>query len=260
MELRMLAYEKMDGIALVTLDRPEALNAMNRELLEDLVEALRYARDDEGVGVVIITGTGKAFIAGADIKAMNAMTPGEFRSFCLLIQQVTRDIRTLEKPVIAAVNGWALGAGAEVACACDLRIAADTAKFGFPEPKVGLTNTSGVTQILPRLVGLGRAKEMLMVCDIIDAYQAERIGLVNKVVPSDQLLSAAMEMGRKILCNSPVAVRLAKATVDVGAEADLNTAMAFEVEAIVTAFCSEDRKEGLSAFIEKRKPQFTGKL
>lgn len=258
MNFETILYSKNSGIATITFNRPETLNAINHQLLQDIEDALADAKRDKSVRVVVCTGNGKSFIAGGDIKAMNSMSPLEFREFCIKIQKVTRDFRELGKPVIAAVNGWALGGGCEIACACDLRIASENAQLGLPEPRIGLTNTSGITQILPRLVGLGKAMELACTGTSIDAAEAYRIGLVNKVVPSEKLTEAVLSMANDIIKCSPVAVQIAKETINVCADTDLNTALYYEVEAITTAFASEDRKEGLTAFLEKRQPVFQG--
>ncbi|KJS72020.1 MAG: hypothetical protein JL56_13670 [Desulfotomaculum sp. BICA1-6] len=258
MNFETIIYDNKDGIARITFNRPESLNAINNQLLLDTQAALAIAKRDPSIRVVVFTGAGKSFIAGGDIKAMNTMTAVQFRDFCLEIQQITKDVREVGKPVIGAINGWALGGGSEFACICDWRIASDKAKFGFPEPRVGLTNTSGVCQNLSRIVGLGRAMELLCSGIIIDAAEAYRIGLVNKVVPHDELDQAINEAAAEISKCSPIAVRIAKETTNACIDIDMNSCLYYEVESITSAFTTEDRKEGLTAFIEKRKPHFTG--
>jgi enoyl-CoA hydratase len=259
MKFETIEYTKEKGIATITFNRPETLNAINHQMLTDLKTALADAKKDTMTRVVVCTGKGKSFIAGGDIKAMNEMSPLEFREFCTEIQKITREFRELGKPIIAAVNGWALGGGCEIACACDIRIASENAVMGLPEPRIGLTNTSGICHILPRLVGLGKAIELACTGTPVDAVEAHRIGLVNHVVPEDTLHEAVLAMANDIIKCSPIAVQIAKETINVCADSDINTALHYEVEAITTAFTSEDRKEGFSAFLEKRTPRFKGK-
>jgi enoyl-CoA hydratase len=259
MRYETIEYVTDNKMAIITFNRPETLNAINYQMLIELKSALAEAKADSSVRVVVCTGRGKSFIAGGDIKAMNGMNALEFRAFCVEIQKITRELRELGKPVIAAINGWALGGGCEIACACDIRIAAETAVIGLPEPRIGLTNTSGVCHILPRLVGLGKAIELACTGTPVDANEAYRIGLVNQVVPPDTLLDAVRSMADDIIKCSPVAVQIAKETINVCVDSDINTALHYEVEAITTAFTSEDRIEGFNAFLEKRPPRFSGK-
>lgn len=259
MDFETIEYTTEKGIATITFNRPETLNAINQQMLLELKSALVNAKNDISIRVVVCTGKGKSFIAGGDIKDMNGMSPLEFREFCVEIQKITRVFRELGKPVIAAINGWALGGGCEIACACDIRIASENAVIGLPEPRIGLTNTSGVCHILPRLVGLGKAMELACTGTPVDAKEAYRIGLVNHVVAADKLHDAVISMANDIIKCSPVAVRIAKETINVCVDTDINTALFYEVEAITTAFTSEDRKEGISAFLEKRDPRFVGK-
>lgn len=253
-------YEVKDGVGIITFNRPDALNAMSPELLRDTRAALALARDDNKVRAIIFTGQGeKSFVAGGDIKLMEQMSVLEFKDFCMEIQKITIDVRDVRKPVIGAINGYALGGGAELAAICDWRIAAEHAKFGFPEPKVGLTNTSGVCQNLARIVGLGRAMEMLCSGIMIDAQEAYRIGMVNKVVPKEKLLEAAMQSAEEVKKCSPVAVRIAKETTNACIDIDMTSALYYEVEAITVARASEDSQEGLNAFVQKRKPNWKGK-
>lgn len=255
-----IIYEVRDGAGIITFNRPESLNAMSPELLRDTRIALAEAKNDSAVRAVILTGAGKkSFVAGGDIKLMEKMSVLEFKDFCWEIQKITQDVRELRKPVIGAINGYAMGGGAEFASICDWRIASENAKIGFPEPIVGLTNTSGVCQNLARIVGLGRAMEMLCSGVHIDAQEAYRIGLFNKVVPQDQLLDEAMKMVQQVQKCSPVAVRIAKETTNACIDIDMNSALFYEVEAITVAFASEDAREGLNAFVQKRKPVWKGK-
>ena len=253
-------YEVKGDAGIITFNRPESLNAMSPELLRDTKAAMAEAKNDSTVRAVIWTGAGKkSFVAGGDIKLMEKMSVLEFKDFCWDIQTVTQAVRELRKPVIGAINGYALGGGAEFACICDWRIASENAKIGFPEPRVGLTNTSGVCQNLAKIVGLGRAMEMLCSGVHLDAQEAYRIGLFNRVVPQDVLLDEAMKMVEQVAKCSPVAVRIAKETTNACIDLDMNSALFYEVEAITVARASKDSDEGLLAFVEKRKPVWTGK-
>jgi len=255
-----LIFENQDGIGLVTINRPKALNALNLETMNELDRLCDMLAKDKSVKVVIITGAGdKAFVAGADITYMQPMTAAEGREWAKFGQAVMNKIENLPQPVIAAVNGFALGGGCELAMACDIRIAADKAKFGQPEVSLGIPPGFGGTQRLARLVGKGRAKELLYTGDMIDAAEALRIGLVNKVTAAEELLSAARAMAEKIMSRSPAGVRMCKAAVNEGLDADLETAVAYEAEVFGLCFATADQKEGMAAFIEKRKANFTGK-
>lgn len=260
MEFETVIYEKNDGVAIIKFNRPESLNAISPELLRDTRAALADAKKDDSIRAIIFTGQGdRSFIAGGDIKLMEKMSVMEFKDFCMEIQKVTTDVREVRKPVIGAINGWAMGGGAEFACICDWRIASENAKFAFPEPRVGLTNTSGVCQNLSRIIGLGRAMEMLCSGITIDAQEAYRIGMVNKVVPQDKLMEEAIKSANEVKKCSPVAVRIAKETTNACIDIDMNSALFYEVEAITVARASEDSAEGLNAFVQKRKPVWTGR-
>ncbi|MEA4925491.1 MAG: enoyl-CoA hydratase-related protein [Syntrophomonadaceae bacterium] len=259
-EFETVIYEKNDGIAIIKFNRPESLNAISPELLRDTRAALADAKADDSIRAIIFTGEGdRSFIAGGDIKLMEKMSTMEFKDFCMEIQKVTTDVREVRKPVIGAINGWAMGGGAEVASICDWRICSDNAKFAFPEPRVGLTNTSGVCQNLARIVGLGKAMEMLCSGVTIDAQEAYRIGMVSKVVPLKDLMAEAIKSANEVKKCSPVAVRIAKETTNACIDIDMNSALFYEVEAITVAKASEDSKEGLNAFVQKRKPVWTGR-
>lgn len=258
-DLKTVRLTKEDKIAIITMDRPEALNALNSKVLSDLNEICLQVEKDESVSAVIITGEGKAFVAGADIREMLGKNPIEAREFTQLGQAVFRKIENITKPVIAAVNGVALGGGCELALACDIIIASENAKLGFPEVGLGIHPGFGGTQRLPRLVGRARAKELIFTADILDAKEAEKIGLVNKVVPHDMLLEVVRSTANKIASQAPFAVRLAKSAINKGTEMDLDTGLAYEVESVSMAFSTKDSKEGLKAFTERRKPKFQGK-
>lgn len=259
-EYQNLLYELDGGIGIITINRPKALNALNGATLHELDDLLDAIAQDSAVKVVIITGGGeKAFVAGADITEMQPMSAIEGRNWGKLGQAVFDKLENLPQPVIAAVNGFALGGGCELAMACDIRIASERAKFGQPEVTLGITPGFAGTQRLPRLIGIGRAKELLFTGDMIDAAEAYRIGLVNKVVPPEELMAAAKMMAQKIMSRAPVAVRLCKAAVNNGLDMDLQSAMAYEAEVFGLCFATADQKEGMAAFVEKRKANFSGK-
>ncbi|HWR41370.1 MAG TPA: enoyl-CoA hydratase-related protein [Patescibacteria group bacterium] len=255
-----LLVEIGEGICQITLNRPKALNALNAATLKDLDAALDQIVGDPAVGVVIVTGAGdKAFVAGADISEMQPMSSLEGREWGRWGQAVFAKVESLPQPVIAAVNGFALGGGCELAMACDIRLASEKAKFGQPEVQLGITAGFCGTQRLSRLIGRGRAKEMLFTGDMIDAAEAYRIGLVNRVTAPEELLTAARTLARKILDKGPVAVRLTKAAVNAGVDLPLKEAAAYEAEVFGLCFSTADQKEGMSAFLEKRTPNFSGK-
>jgi enoyl-CoA hydratase len=260
MEFNNLLIEKNAGIALVTINRPKALNALNVETLNELSQAFATLGTDNSIKVIILTGSGdKAFVAGADISFMRDLNAIEGRNFALLGQRVFSEIENLPKPVIAAINGFTLGGGCELAMSCDIRIASERGKFGQPEVNLGIIPGFAGTQRLPRLVGKGIAKELLYTGDMIGANDAYRIGLVNKVVPSEQLLDSAKELAQKIASKSAVTIRLCKEAVNEGLEMDLAKAIAHEANLFGLCFATEDQKEGISAFIEKRPAQFKDK-
>lgn len=248
---------KKDGhIGILSINRPNALNALNSTVLEDLNNAISFIEKDKDIHVLIITGEGRSFVAGADIGEMKGLNPGEARDFAEKGLSVFRKIELMEKPVIAAVNGFALGGGCELAMCCDIRIASDKAKFGQPEVGLGITPGFAGTQRLPRLVGEGRAKELIFTCDIINADEAFRIGLVNKVVAMDELMNVAMEMANKIASKSQIAVRYSKTAINRGMQTDLDSGMSIEKDLFGLCFATEDQKEGMVAFLEKRTPDY----
>ncbi|WP_144352806.1 short-chain-enoyl-CoA hydratase [Sporomusa termitida] len=253
-------FENYDGVGLITMNRPQALNALNAATLAELDCLLDDVAKDAAVKVVIITGYGdKAFVAGADITEMRPMSALEGRNFGKSGQRVFNKLENLPQPVIAAVNGFALGGGCELAMACDIRIVSDKAKFGQPEVGLGITPGFAGTQRLARLIGKGRAKELIYTADTINADEAFRIGLVNKVVPAEQLMDAAGTMARKIMSRGAVAVQLSKAAINEGLDVDFESGQAYEAEVFGLCFSTADQKEGMAAFIEKRKAAFLGK-
>ncbi len=260
MTFENLLYDCSDGIASVTVNRPKALNALNEATLKELLSLFAAIRDDAAVKVVILTGSGeKAFVAGADIAEMQPIDAVTGRQFALLGHQLAAAIENLPKPVIAAVNGFALGGGCELALCCDIRLASETARFGQPEINLGVIPGFGGTQRLPRLIGKGRACELLLTGDMIDAAEAYRIGLANKVLPAAELLPAARKMATKIAAKGQVAVAFAKAALRDGLETDLDRACAHEADLFGLCFATADQKEGMLAFLEKRPAQFIGK-
>jgi enoyl-CoA hydratase len=257
---RTILYKKENGIGVVRINRPQALNALNREVFSELYEVFSGISTDSEVKVVIITGSGdKAFIAGTDITEMRSQSSLEIRSFAMAARKANEAIYNLGKPVIAAINGFALGGGLELAMVCDLRICSENAKFGQPEINLGIIPGGGGTQRLTRLVGMTKAKELIFTGDMIDAQTAHDIGFVNKVVPSGKVMDEAKALAQKLLGKGAVALRMAKTAIHSGANMDLNSALDFEAECFAMCFSTEDQKEGMNAFIEKRKPKFQGK-
>ncbi|KKM12860.1 crotonase [Clostridiales bacterium PH28_bin88] len=255
-----ILLEKEDGIAVLTINRPKALNALNAQTFYEMAEALEKIANDPEIKVLILTGAGeKSFVAGADIVYMKDFGGVEGREFALLGQRVMNMIEKLPQPVIAAVNGYALGGGCELAMCCDIRIAAENARFGQPEVALGVIPGFAGTQRLPRLVGKAVAKELLLTGEQIPAERAWQVGLVNHVVPASELLARAKAMAKRISANGQLAVKFAKEAVNNGLEMDVDRAMAYEADLFGLCFSTADRKEGMAAFVEKRKPQFQGK-
>lgn len=256
MDFRYLLVSKADGIGWVRFNRPP-VNALNTALVLELEQAIDWMAVQDDVLVIILTGEGRAFVAGADIAEMSSFTPLQARVFAQNGHRALGKIAQVEKPVIAAVNGFALGGGCEIALACDIRVLADTAKIGQPEVNLGLIPGFGGTQRLARLVGPGIAKELIMTADTLDAAEAFRIGLANKVVSAEQLIPVVTEIAKKIASKGPTAVRLAKTCINRGLDCDLSTGNAFEIEAFGVCFASQEPREGTAAFLEKRKPDWT---
>jgi enoyl-CoA hydratase len=260
MEFKYIIYEKSGGVATLTLNRPEALNAFSNEVVEEILLGLGDARNDETVRIVILTGAGeKAFSSGADIKAMVGMTALKARELSLMGEKLCTALENFEKPVIAAMNGYALGGGLEVAMSCDLRIASENARMGQTEINIGLIPGWGGTQRLTRLVGRTKAKELVFTGKMIDAKTAEQLGIVNMVVPADKFRETVRQFASELAAKAPVALRVAKALINKGADISLDSALALEREGFGVVASSEDLKEGVAAFIEKRKPTFQGK-
>jgi enoyl-CoA hydratase len=261
MHLETLLYEIEGGIGIITLNRPDRLNALSIQLKEELSELFDHIGRDDTVLAVILTGGPKVFCAGADIKERAKMQPSQAEAYFnrLKSHQFYCKIENFEKPVIAAVSGVAVGGGCELSLVCDLRIASETARFGVPEVKLGMIPAAGGTQRLPRMIGVTKAKELLYTGEFMDAAEAYRVGLINKVVPVEQLLEEAKALARKLIAQPPLAVKFAKRAVNAGMEMALNAALDYESYCASLLSVSEDRKEGFNAFVEKRKPVFKGR-
>jgi enoyl-CoA hydratase len=257
---KTLIYEKKENIGLLTINRPDKMNAISNELTAELKQFLDEVEKDEKLRVLVITGAGdKAFVAGADIKELADRDASLGRRVTQERQETFSRLENLQVPVIAAVNGYALGGGLELALACSIRICSENAQFGAPEVKLGIIPGDGGTQRLPRLVSLGRAMEMIITGDFIDAQEAYRIGLANKVVPHEKLMEEAMALAQKIASRPPLAVRYAKEAVNISQEGDRASGFALESYLHALTCTTEDKKEGISAFLEKRKGKFKGK-
>ncbi len=260
MNFKFIIYEKSEGVATITLNRPDALNAFSKEVVDEVLHAVEDIRNDENVRVVVLTGAGeKAFSAGADIKAMKGMNALRARKLSLMGEKLCLAFENLEKPVIAAINGYALGGGLEVAMSCDLRIASENARMGQTEINIGLIPGWGGTQRLARLVGVGKAKELVYTGKMIDAKTAEQLGIVNIVVPVDKFRETVRQFALELASKAPVALKVAKALINKGSEISLDAALALEREGFGVVASTEDLQEGVGAFTEKRKPAFKGK-
>jgi enoyl-CoA hydratase len=260
MPYETLLYEKSEDIATVTFNRPAKLNALNHQVMEELADAVERIRNDSEARAVILTGAGeKAFVAGADINELAVQTPVSGKETSLAGQRVLNDLEDLGKPSIAAVNGYALGGGCEVAMACTLRLASESARFGQPEVKLGIVPGYAGTQRLPRLVGKGRALELILGGEPISAQEAYRIGLVNAVVPAAELIPAARALAKKIMANGPLAVKFAMEAVNHGLEMTEEEGQFLEATLFGLCCATEDMKEGTRAFLEKRPARFLGK-
>lgn len=260
MTYQTLLFEPRDGIATVTVNRPDKLNALNDEVMAELADAVERITTSTEIRGAIVTGAGpKAFVAGADIGDLSRQGPFDGKARAMRGQGVLRRLETCGKPILAAVNGYALGGGCELAMACHLRIASDTAKFGQPEVKLGIAPGYGGTQRLPRLVGKGVALQLILSGEMIDAQEAYRIGLVNKVVPAAALLAESEKVLRGILAMAPLAIRLCLEAVDQGLEMTLDEGLLLEANHFGLLAATHDMKEGTTAFLEKRPPRFDGR-
>ena len=259
MEYKKLIIQDNGAVRVIKINNPEALNALNTAILKELDAAFTEVAEDNGILAVVLTGEGRAFVAGADISEMKSKNAIEGEIFGKLGASVFRKIELLPKPVIAAVNGFALGGGCELAMSCDIRLASAKAKFGQPEVGLGITPGFSGTQRMPRLIGMGKAKELIYTADIIDAAEAYRIGLVNHVYEPEALMEEAMKMAEKIASTAPIAVKNSKEAINRGIQTDMDSAVAIEAYLFGLCFASEDQKEGMTAFFEKRKANFQNK-
>ena len=259
MEFKNLIFAIEDGVAIITFNRPKALNAMNDATMNELNAAVTLCATDDAVKAIILAGAGdKAFVAGADISEMANLRPQQAMQFMELGHRTLRMLETLPKPSIAAINGFALGGGVEISMACDMRFCSDVSRFGQPEILIGLIPGWGGTQRLSRLVGVGRAKELVMAGGQIDARRAYEIGLVNKVFPADQLLEETKKFAKKLTMLPGFALKMAKHAINFGYDLALDNANRLEVECCSQCFSTDDQKEGMKAFLEKRKPVYKG--
>lgn len=254
MEFECIIYEKGDGIATIKLNRPKVLNAMNKQLWLDFQGALADVKDDPEIKVLIITGEGRAFSTGADLKDSKDRSIEQYRDYLVELQETSRKIIRFEKPTIAAINGYALGSGYELALACDIRIAAEGAKIGSPEAKVTSSVTGGAMRLVQDLIGPGKAKELLFTAQYIDGKEAERIGLVNKAVPLDRLMDEARDMAKKIAENSAFSIKMIKRGLNMAKEVSLEALMDYEIEACLACVFTKERQESLKEFEERKKP------
>ena len=254
MELECIIYDKQDGVAVIRLNRPQVLNAMNKRLWLDMQTALDDARADEGIKVVVVTGEGRAFSTGADLKESKTRSIEDYRDYLVSLQEVSRAIIRFEKPTIAAVNGFAIGSGYELALACDIRIAAEEAKIGSPEAKVTSSVTGGAFRLVQNLIGPGKARELLFTGETIDGVEAQRIGLVNRAVPAEKLMETVMEMAAKIAANSAFSLKMIKKGLNMAqGETSLEALMDFEVEACLACVSTKERQESLKEFEDRKK-------
>ena len=251
-----IILEKDKATAIITISREKALNALNSQVIDELSQAIDAVKADKDIRALIITGAGRAFVAGADIGVQSVFDVREGRQWGRRGSAVFREIELLQIPTIAAVGGFALGGGCELALSCDMIVADEKAKFGQPEVSLGITPGFSGTQRLPRRIGTAKAKEMIFTGRMIDAYEADRIGLINKIAEPGKLMDEAKALAESCIKNAPAALRYAKACIDRGMQTDIDTGIAIENELFAMCFATEDQKEGLKAFLEKRKPVF----
>ena len=255
MAYESIIFEKEDNIAIITFNRPEARNAVNNQVRAEFTAAIAEVEADDDIKVLILTGSGKAFVSGVDIKEFSKTTPYHAHNLFRLGERVEK----LPKPVIAAVNGFSLGGGNEIALACDIIIASERAKFGQPELNIGIIPGGGATQRLPRMIGVCRAKELIFTSDVITAEEAFNLGMINRVVPEDQLMPTAKEIAKKIATKSPAALKLAKQAINYAMQTSLESGLKYEYELYSLSLGLEDKVEGVNAFLEKRPPKFIGR-
>ncbi len=254
MEFETIIFEKSTPIAVIRLNRPKVLNAMNHQLWIDLQTALEVVRDDETLKVLILTGEGRAFSTGADLKDSKGRSPGAYRNYLEELQEATKKLLHFDKPTIAAINGYALGSGYELALACDLRVAADEAQIGSPEAKVTSSITGGALRLIQDLIGPGKAKELLFTGEYISGQEAQRIGLVNRSVPLEQLMAESMALAQKIAANSAFSIKMIKRGLHLAqGEASLDAIMQYEVEACLACVATKERQTALEVFEQRKK-------
>jgi len=254
MDLECVIYQKSPGVALIKLNRPQVLNAMNKRLWLDMMAALDDAQADQDIRVVVITGQGRAFSTGADLKESKHRTPDQYRDYLEALQQASLKIINYPKPTIAAINGYALGSGYELALACDIRLAAEDAQIGSPEARVTSSVTGGAFRLVQDLVGPGKARELLFTAEYIDGREAERIGLVNRAVPADELMDQAMDLAGKIAANAPVSLAKIKEGLNLAlSPVGLEELMRYEVEACLACVFTKEREQSLEAFEQRKK-------
>jgi enoyl-CoA hydratase len=259
MEYKNIIFQVEGGVALLTFNRPKALNAMDSATMTELAAAVAVCKNDDNIKVLVLTGGGdKAFVAGADIAEMQHLRPKDALAFMELGHETMRSLETMSKPSIAAVNGFALGGGTEIAMSCDMRFASEKARFGQPEILIGLIPGWGGTQRLPRLIGMGRAKEIILGGEQIDAKRAYEIGLVNRVYPADQLMPETMKFAQKMATLPGFALKMGKHAINYGYDLALDNGNRLETECCAQCFSTDDQKEGMAAFLEKRKPNYKG--
>lgn len=256
MDYQYVQFRQQNKLAYVTICREEALNALNETVIGELLDCFRRINADHTIECVVVTGAGRSFIAGADIGTMRGLPVMDGRAFTMLGQRLMDYVENIRQPVIAAVNGFALGGGCEFAMACDIRIASEKAKFGQPEVNLGIIPGFGGTQRLPRLVGKGMAKYLIMTGEMISAQEALRIGLVQKVAAPEALMDEAERVAGMILSKAPISIMMAKCAVNTAEDTDMRSGVSYEAEAYTTCFQAQDRMEGMSAFLEKREAQF----
>ncbi|RLB40670.1 MAG: crotonase [Deltaproteobacteria bacterium] len=254
-----MSLDKKDGVGFLLLNRPEVRNAFNQVMIDEIRESLECIRKDKEIRVLIVTGAGKAFQAGADIAELRRMSPLELLRWNDGIVRINAALESLPQPVIAAINGAAMGGGLELALACTIRVMEESAKIGLPEVKLGIIPGTGGTIRLPRLIGIGRAAKLILTGDPIGAKDALELGLVDEIVPDGSVLKAAEDLARRIISNAPIAVELAKDAIMIGRDLPIEHAVQYSQKNCVACFSTEDMKEGTSAFLEKRKPRFVGR-
>jgi len=259
MDYQTISLTQEGAIGILTLNRPEAMNALNDELIGELNQAIDKIAQDDKIRVLIVTGGDKVFAAGGDIKAMLKCGPWEAKNYVSPIHKAFNQIADLPKPTIAAITGFALGGGVELALTCDFRIAAENAKFGFPETNLGIFPAAGGSQRLPRLIGMSKAKELMFTGDTIDAAAALSIGLLNQVVVKEEVMEQAIKLAKKLAAKPPLAIKNLKESMHNVFNMDLNMGLNMELEKLCSLFVTEDQKEGMNAFIEKTKPVFKGR-